>query len=300
MYNWDDLRIFIAAARAGSAVSAAQRLGLDATTVGRRIAALESALKATLFVRSRSGLQLTATGARLLETATLAETAMNEVAEAGRADLVAGTIRISASEGFGGQILAPALPDLRRRRPSLTLELIANPGFLSPLNREVDMAITLSAPQSPRLLVEPLTDYELGLFASAGYLAEHAAPTSVTDLTAHPMVGYVQDQIYAPELHYLEELGTGLRTTLASSSLRAQRQIIAAGGGIGVLPCFMSEGLQRVLASDVRLTRRFWISTHRDVAATARVHTVRNWLKALVHDQRRLLSPSDAAAEATP
>ncbi len=298
MFNWDDLRIFIVAARAGSAAAAAQRLGLDATTVGRRIAALESALKATLFVRSRAGLQLTATGVRLLETATLAETAMNEVAEAGRADLVAGTIRISASEGFGGQILAPALPDLRRRRPSLNLELIANPGFLSPLNREVDMAITLSAPQSPRLLVEPLTDYELGLFASADYLAEHRAPTSTAALTSHAMVGYVQDQIYAPELQYLEEIGAGLRTTLASSSLRAQRQIIAAGGGIGVLPCFMSEGLERILPSKVRLTRRFWISTHREVAATARVRTVRDWLKALVKDQRHLLSPTEVASEA--
>ncbi|HEX7759538.1 MAG TPA: LysR substrate-binding domain-containing protein [Caulobacteraceae bacterium] len=296
MFDWDDLRVFIAAARGGTTAAAAQRLGLDATTVGRRIAALESALKATLFIRTRSGLQLTATGARLLETAGSAETAMNLAAEIAQADAVAGAVRISAPEAFGGQILAPALPGLSARHPHLSVELIANPGLLSPLKREVDMAITLSAPQSPRLLAEPLTDYQLGLFAAPAYLARHPAPASVHALGAHDLVGYVEDQIYAPELRYLEEIDPALRARLSSSSLRAQRQIIAAGGGIGVLPCFMSEGLERVLADRVRLTRRFWISTHRDVAATARVRAVRNWLKALVLAERPVLIPIEAPA----
>ena len=296
MFDWDDLRVFIAAARGGTTAAAAQRLGLDATTVGRRIAALESALKATLFIRTRSGLQLTATGARLLETAGSAEIAMNVAAEIAQADAVAGAVRISAPEGFGTQILAPALPGLSRRHPHLSIELIANPGLLSPLKREVDMAITLSAPLSPRLLVEPLTDYQLGLFAAPAYLAARGAPAAVEALSGHDLVGYVEDQIYAPELRYLEEINPALRTRLASSSLRAQRQMIAAGGGIGVLPCFMAAGLDRVLAGEVRLTRRFWISTHRDVAATARVRAVRNWLKALVQAERSVLVPVEAAA----
>lgn len=291
MFDWDDLRVFVAAARAGAATTAAQRLGLDATTVGRRIAALETALKATLFIRTRSGLQLTAAGARLLEVAAGAESAMNSVAELGESDAVAGTIRISASEGFGSRILAPALPDLRQRHPGLNVELIANPGFLSPLKREVDMAVTLSAPQSARLLVEPLTEYELGLFASADYLATHSTPLTADDLISCDLVGYVEDQIYAPELRYLEEINPGLRTRLASTSLRAQREIVAAGGGIGVLPCFLGEGLVRVLANEVRLLRRFWISTHRDVAGTARIRAVRNWMKHLVETRRELLWP---------
>lgn len=290
-FDWDDLRVFIAAARAGSATSAAQRLGLDATTVARRIAALETALKATLFVRARTGLQLTAAGGRLMQTALLAESAMNEVADLGQHDLIAGTIRISASEGFGSQILAPALVGLRSRYPGLSLELIANPGFLSPLTREVDMAITLSPPKSDRLLVEPLTEYELGLFASSDYLSGSGLPKDAEDLKHHQMVGYVQDQVYAPELLYLEEINAGLRAALASSSIRAQLQIISAGGGVGVLPCFMAAGLERVLAGEVRLKRRFWMATHRDVAMTARVRAVRDWLKRLVASQREILSP---------
>jgi DNA-binding transcriptional LysR family regulator len=291
MFDWDDLRVFIAAARAESAAGAAQQLGLDASTVGRRIAALEGALKATLFVRSAKGMRLTATGARLFDAALAAESAMTAAAEVGEDDLIGGAIRISASEGFGSRVLAPALPQLRARHPGLSVELAANPGFMSPLRREVDMTVTLTEPTSRRLSIEPLTDYQLGLYASSGYLAAHGAPRRVADLTEVSLVGYIDDQIYAPELRYLDDVHPGLTPSLASSSINAQREIIAAGGGVGVLPCFMADGLTRVLGAEVRLTRRFWIATLTEVAATARVRAIRAWMKALVEDQRSRLAP---------
>ena len=291
MFDWDDLRVFIAAARAESATAAAQRLGLDASTVGRRIAALEASLKATLFVRSAKGLRLTSSGARLLSAGLAVEAAMNAAVEVGEQDIIGGAIRISAAEGFGGRVLAPALPRLRDRHPGLSVELVANPGFMSPLRREVDMTVTLSEPTSRRLLIEPLTDYQLGLYASAAYLADHGAPEDVEDLGRASLVGYIDDQIYAPELRYLDEVCPGLTPSLASSSINAQREMIASGGGIGVLPCFLGEGLVRVLAAEVRLTRRFWIATLREVAATARVRAIRAWMKGLVEEERARLSP---------
>ena len=104
MFDWDDLRVFLAAARAGSLATAAQRLGVDAATVGRRVARLETALKSTLLVRSAAGLHLTATGAQLLERALDAESAMEAAGRVTQPDLIAGAVRISASEGFGGAI----------------------------------------------------------------------------------------------------------------------------------------------------------------------------------------------------
>jgi DNA-binding transcriptional LysR family regulator len=294
MFDWDDLRVFIAAARAESATAAAQRLGLDASTVGRRIAALEASLKATLFVRSAKGLRLTASGARLLSAGLAVEAAMNAAVEVGEQDIIGGAIRISAAEGFGGKVLAPALPRLRERHPGLSVELVANPGFMSPLRREVDMTVTLSEPTSRRLLIEPLTDYQLGLYASTAYLAGHGAPEGVEDLGRASLVGYIDDQIYAPELRYLDEVHPGLTPNLASSSINAQREMIAAGGGIGVLPCFLGEGLVRILPAEVRLTRRFWIATLREVAGTARVRAIRAWMKGLVEDERGRLSPVPA------
>jgi len=291
MFDWDDLRVFLAAARAGTLTGAAQKLGVDAATVGRRVARLETALKSTLLARSAHGLQLTAAGKRLKEAALDAEAAMLVAQRTGEEDLVGGAVRISAAEGFGTSILAPALPGLRAQRPGLRIELAANPGFLSPSRREVDMAVTLSAPDNARVVVEPLTDYQLALYAAPAYLARAGAPTSIEALGEHELVGYVEDLIYAPELRYLEEIGAGLRPMIASSSIRAQREVIAAGGGIGVLPCFIASDLVPVLAQKVLLTRRFWISTHADVAGAARVRAVRRWLVDLVADRRSVLSP---------
>ncbi|WP_395651506.1 LysR family transcriptional regulator [Brevundimonas sp.] len=290
MFDWDDVRIFIAAARAGSLGGAATRLGIDAATVGRRVARLESALKSTLVVRSAQGLQLTAAGAQLLQVGLEAETAMDAAGRIAQPDVVAGTVRISASEGFGGVVLAPALAGLHAARPGLRIELAASSGFLSPSRREVDMAITLSAPDSTRLIVEPLTPYQLALYAAPAYLTQRGAPGGIDDLGGHDIVGYVDDLIYAPELRYLDEVKPGLTPHLASSSIRAQRDIIAGGGGIGVLPCFLAEGLERVLP-DVLIQRRFWLSTHREVHDTARLRAVRGWVKALCEANEALLNP---------
>lgn len=291
MFDWDDVRMFTAAARTGSLAAAGARLGVDAATVGRRVARLEAALKATLLTRSPQGLGLTSTGAQLLTQALEAESVMDAIQALTRGDIVAGAVRISAAEGFGGAILAPALPTLRRARPGLTIELAASTGFLSASRREVDMAITLAAPNPERLIVEPLTDYQLALYAAPAYLDERGRPRNVAELGDHDIVGYVDDLIYAPELRYLEELQPGLTAQVSSTSIRAQREIIAAGGGLGVLPCFLADGLERVLTDHVLLQRRFWLSVHRDVHDTARMRAVRAWVRDLCAQNSGRLSP---------
>ena len=94
------------------------------------------------------------------------------------------------------------------------------------------------------------------------------------------------DLIYAPEIRYLDEILPGLRSTLASSSIQAQRAIMASGGGVGILPCFMSEGLVLVLGDAIALERRLWLGTHREVHGTARGKAVCAWLRQLVRDHQ--------------
>lgn len=282
MFEWDDLKIFLAAARSGSLTGAAQKLMIDTATVGRRLSRLESALKATLFTRSPGGLRLTATGARLLEAAHDVEAVMERAHRAIEYDQVGGTVRLSVAEGFGTVLVAPALPRLRAARPQLRIELAAQSGFLSASKREADIAVTLAAPTSSRIVVETLTDYTLGLFASPTYLKKASVPKDIAALRGHDIVGYVDDLIYAPELRYLDEIMPDLRPALSSSSIRAQREILLSDGGIGVLPHFMSQGLRPVLKQEILLTRRFWLSTHRDVVDTARARIVCEWLRRLV------------------
>lgn len=292
MFDWDDLRVFLAASRAGTLGEASKRLGIDAATVGRRIARLETALRSTLLVRSPSGTQLTATGAQLLELSLDVEASIEAAARVTQPNTISGTVRISTAEGFGVAVLAPALPSLIKARPGLKIELAASSGFLSPSSREVDMAITLSPPKAQRLVVEPLTYYELGLYASADYLKREGKPRTVEDLKSRQVVGYVDDLVYAPELKYLDEVLPGLAPTLSSSSIQAQKSIIEAGGGIGVLPCFLASGLTRVLSSTVVLERRFWLSTHHELSKVSRIRAVQTWLKALVRQEKSTLLPS--------
>ncbi len=291
MFDWDDIRIFIAAARAGSLATAGQRLGIDAATVGRRLARLETALKSTLVIRSPAGLTLTAAGAQLLETSRAAEQAMEAAEMVARSDLISGTVRISAAEGFGGVVLAPALPELLAAHPGLNVELAAASGFLSPGRREVDMAITLSPKPSPRLVVEPLTSYQLALYAAPDHPAAHSPLTDTEQLMRHDFVGYIDDLIYAPELNYLDEIRPNLRPRLASSSIRAQRDVIARGGGIGILPCFMADGLVRLMPDQILFERDFWLHAHSEIHKTARMKSVIRWLESLCLRNGKILRP---------
>lgn len=294
MFNWDDLRIFLAAARRRSYQEAGAQAGLDPTTVGRRIARLETALRCTLLARRPGGLALTAAGQRLFEAASGIEAATEAIGEVLGSESGFGVVRVSASEGFGTSILAPALPALSAQRPRLAVEMVANPGFYSPATREVDLAITLAPPSDVRLAVEHLTDYRLGLYAAAAYLETAGSPDAPADLKDHRLVGYIDDLLFTPELRYLDEAHPGLHAQLTSSSIRAQLEIVANGGGIAILPTFLvgraTRPLVPVLAESVSFTRSFWISARRDVRETARVRTVYQWIKEVVkRDKPQLL-----------
>jgi DNA-binding transcriptional LysR family regulator len=285
MLDWDDLRVFLACARTGSFKDGAARLRLDPTTVARRVQRLEDELRTTLFVRSPRGLQLTAGGAELLEASHGVETAVDLVGAAETLTAATGVVRLSASEGFGAHVLAPAIPELLDSRPGLRLELVATAGFLSASSREADIAVTLAPPTSSRLAVERLTDYGLGLYGAPAYLDQAGRPQGVEELAAHHLVGYIDDLLYAAELRYLSEIHPDLRVRATSSSIRAQLELTAAGAGLCVLPHFMagaSPALEPVLPNAVQLTRTFWISVHRDLQETRRIRIVRDWLLATV------------------
>lgn len=292
MLDWDDLRVFLACARTGSFKEGAARLRLDPTTVARRVQRLEDEMRTTLFVRSPRGLQLTAAGAELLEASQGVETAVDRVGSAESLTAATGVVRLSASEGFGAHVLAPAIPKLLDSRPGLRLELVATAGFLSASSREADIAVTLAPPASSRLAVERLTDYGLGLYGAPAYLDRAGRPERVEDLGSHHLVGYIDDLLYAAELRYLNEIHPELRVRATSSSIRAQLELTTAGAGLCVLPHFMADAgpvLEPVLASAVQLTRTFWISVHRDLQETRRIRIVRDWLLATVAAQSRRL-----------
>jgi DNA-binding transcriptional LysR family regulator len=294
MLNWDDIRVFIAIAQSRSFSGAGRRIGMDASTVGRRIQRLESSLKATLVVRHPHGLQLTAAGLRLSEAAATIEAAVSTANEEGAATSLGGTVRLSVAEGFGSEILAPMLPGFVDSRPGLRIEIDASPGFLSPTTRKVDIAITSSPPSGSRLVVEKLTDYDLGLFASRDYLTRHGTPQSPSELAGHHFIGSVDDLIYSEQLRFLDAFFPGLPRRLQCSSMKVQILLAANGGGIGAFPHFLvaSYPMLTPILTDLQATRTYWIATHQEMYDIARVRAVRNWIFSLVKDNCERLNPS--------
>lgn len=293
--DWSDYQAFLAIARAGQLARAASAMGVDATTMGRRLRRLEARLGLTLCEQTREGQVLTEAGEDLLarvEAMAAAAAGIGEAAQPGEG--LSGTLRISVSEGFGNAFLAPRIGEFAARHPGLTLDLVASSGFLSPSRHEADIAVMLSRPRTGPVVARKLADYALTLYASTGYLARHGAPARVTDLAAgHRLVGYIPDLIYAPELRYLDEIHPGLAATLRSPSIVAQARLIASGAGVGVLPCFMAEGDARLVPvlPERRILRSFWLVTHKDTQRLARVRAGKDWLADTVAANRAVLVP---------
>ena len=292
-FNWNDLRAFLAVARTARLTTAAARLGMDHTTVGRRIAALETGLGARLFDRSPQGYALTPHGERLMPTAERIESlALTAAADLGEADqAVTGVVRIGAPEGFGSYVLAPLMAPLAERHPGLDIQLVAISGVLSLSKREADIAVTLSTPREGRLVSRKLTDYGLSLYAAPAYLDARPPIRTRADMAGQRFVGYIEDLLYSPELDYMQAPDVDIHVSVQSSNLIAQLQATLAGAGLCVLPDFIAAkqpGLVRVLPDAVHLERSLWLVVHADLKNLARIRVVTDMIAASVRADRDL------------
>lgn len=273
--DWDDLRIFLAVARGESLSAAGRRLGVDASTVGRRIARLEQGLGAKLFVKSPQGYDLAPEGLRLLPHAEAAETALHGAAEALRGqDELSGQFRIGAPDGCANYLLPQVCAGIAARHPGVEIQIVAQPRLFNLTRREADMAVGVSPPQTGRLTVQRLTDYRLHLAAHRDYLAAHAPITSREDLKHHRMIGYIPDMIFDRELDYLAETGVE-GVAISSNSVSVQMQAIRAGAGLGIVHDFaipFAPGVERVLTDQISLTRSFWLIRHADDRHSVRMN----------------------------
>lgn len=290
-FDWNDLTAFLAVARSGRLTAAAQRLGVDHTTLSRRIGALEHALKAKLFDRSPSGYSLTEPGRRLLPTAEEMERLALAAQEAvgGSAAVVEGAVRIAAPEGFGSYFLAPRIAALKARHPGLLVQLVAQTAVFSLSKRDADVAIAVSRPPAGRLIVSRLTDYDLGLYAASAYLDAHPPIVTAADLQDHCFVSYIGELLHFPELDFLQHVAPGGATSVESSNLVAQLRATLAGAGLCVLPAFLAHEesrLVRVLPGEVSLTRTLWLTVHQDLAELARIKAVVRFIRAEVEAAR--------------
>lgn len=290
--NWDDVRVFLAVARAGQILGAAKRLELNHATVSRRIATLEEALRAKLFRRLTTGSELTPAGQRFLEIAERmeADVIAARSAVAGEGDDISGTVRIGAPDGFGVAFLARHLGELTAQHRELTIQLVPVPRSFSLSRREADIVITVERPTEGRLVAGKLVDYSLGLFASRSYAEQHGLPKCAAELSGHTLIGYVPDLIVSPSLDYEAEFSADWRSAFAISSALGQAEAVRAGAGIGILHTFVARSMPELVPVEIiaPIRRAYWLVYHETVRPLRRVQTVASFITRAVERERFL------------
>ena len=283
--DWDDLKVFLHAARGGSLGSAAKRLRVDQSTVSRRIAHLECTIGMALFERLPSGLRVNEAGERLLchaERIESAVIAMREDLQGG--SRMAGRVRLATMEGIASLYLASRFSRLRQQYPDLTIELLTSPQTVSVNRREADLFLSFFMPTGLGMVSEKLGCFQLGLYGSRSYFDREGMPENPTDLTRHSFVTYIDDLIQLNSVRWLDDVIKNPKVSFHSNSMIAQMNAAAGGLGLVLLPSFATEGrddLMPVLHDRLSTTRELWINVHNDLQFVPRIRAVSGFLKAM-------------------
>lgn len=267
---WDLLHTFLGVLREGSLSGAARSLGLTQPTVGRHVVALEQALGQALFTRSPTGLLPTEAALALrghAEQMEAAAAALQRAATA-RGDGPSGTVRVTASEVVGVEVLAGVFAALRERHPGIVLELALSNQLQDLLRREADIAVRMTPPEQGQLIARRIGSIELGLFARPDYLDRAGRPATLADLRRHTLVGF--DTVTSFIRAGAKRLGGITRDAFSvrSDSDLAQLALIRAGAGIGVCQVPVAQRapvLERVLADEFSWPLDTWIAMHEDL-----------------------------------
>lgn len=276
VYEWSDLRFFLAVHREGSLAAAGRSLRVNPTTVGRRIAAMEEQLRTKLFVRSSRGWTATPAGLRVVPAAERAEEAAQDVQRlaGGGTEIPAGRVRISTIELLASQVIAPALPELHEAYPEIRVDVICSPERVDLGRGQADIAVRVGRPTEAGLIARRLASSQARPYAARSYLeAKGLAPDLET------MEGLDVLVVFLPH-RWLDAAGT-VRIALRSNELSVVVAACCAGLGIALLPDVVAathphlvplHGLGEVHEDSI------WLVMQRDLAEVARVRAVADFL----------------------
>lgn len=256
----EDVKYFHVLAQAGTLVRAGQELGVDHTTVSRRVQRLEHALGSRLFTRTRRGWTLTSHGEGLLPAARMVALGVDVFAEGDSARIGPEEWIVLASDGFAANILAPRCGGLLADG-RIILHIVSAPSLASREGVSYDVAVVRSRPNAASVRSGLLASYEIGLYASEDYVARNRPIRDLADLEDHALSWYPEDPIAdIPEFDALrQKLPKCIR--LQSNNLNVHEQAAAAGVGLAVMPTYTAatcESLVRVLPEEINYQGHYW------------------------------------------
>jgi DNA-binding transcriptional LysR family regulator len=277
--NWDLYRSFLGVLEEGSLSGAARALGLTQPTIGRHIDSLEQALGLPLFLRSQLGFLPTEAALALrpyAQTLASTATALLRVASS-QGGGVRGTVRISASQVVGVEILPPILAALRATHPELVVELTLSNRVEDLLRREADIAVRMLRPSQDALIARRIGDIEIGLHAQRHYLAQYGTPRNWEELNAHSLIGFDRENAFIRSLTKTHPEVKREAFALRTDNDLAQLAAIRAGFGIGICQVRLAArdpGLARVMPDAFSIKLDTWIAMHEDLRESPRCSVV--------------------------
>jgi len=281
--DWSLYRSFLAVLREGSLSGAARALGTTQPSVGRHISALEAALGLPLFTRSQDGLKPTLSALELRQPAEAMAAAVQQAARiaSGSAQEERGTVRITASQVIGGEVLPELLSRFHEQHPQITIELVLNNFNEDLLQREADIAVRMARPTQKALIAKKLGRVDVGLYAHQRYAKSRGLPRSIADLAQHTLIGADTD----PTAFRLAEQA-GMPITREVFQLRcdndlAQLAAMRAGFGIGGCQIGIAQrdaALLPVLPEQLTFKLDMWLLTHGDLRRNKRVMALYRYL----------------------
>lgn len=282
--NWDNIRVFLAVARLQSAYEASNHLKIDQSTISRRLKKLEEEIGSELFTRNSQGHLLNANGHLLLEYAESIENTISSMESklGGDSQVLTGSIRLGATEGFGSTFLAPHLANFCELHSGLTVDLLALHRLINLSKREADLVVSIEKPETGPYIACKLTDYKLQAYATPKYLNDHHQIKNLEDLSEHKFIGYVDEYSFSLKLQYLKNLAPNAHVPFRSSSLTAQLHGALQGKMLAVLPCFLAKNhptLIPVLPEKTSFNRTFWLIAPSERKSVARVTELWDYIR---------------------
>jgi DNA-binding transcriptional LysR family regulator len=291
--HWDDVRVFLAVAQAGSLRRAARALRLGQPTVGRHLRQLERSVGAPLFERSPDGHRLTREGQDLLPMAqgmADAATAIDRRRAAFGAE-AGGAVRIVAGE-WVARFLAPRLADLAAAHDDLTITLAESHVDPDLERREADVYVKHGLPARGRLVRIGLGSMVPAIYGARAYVERHPEATTDARWRRCAWVAYDAPHEYFRSMAWLAQRLGDRTPRVRASRIALQLEAIRAGAGLGLLPCFVGDadpGLVRVSPRIAELEADYWLLVHPDLRAVPRVRRVIDWIRAEFREARPAL-----------
>ncbi len=294
--DWGDLRFVLEVARSGSALAASRTLGVNQTTVIRRIGQIECDLAQRLFDRQRSGYRPTEAGQRVVESAERIEAEVLALARRIEAEqrTLKGVVRVTASESLANQLLTPAAARFQERHSGIAIQIVSEDRRLDIARGEADIAVRAgSRPEGAGIVARRMPDANWTLYCSRAYAERFGHPRRREEIARHTIIGMEGHMASLPPPLWLEAAAPGVIPRLRSNSLTNMVANLRAGLGIGMLPVFIGDDepeLMRCIPRVPELDSELWLVVREDAKDAAHVRAAVEFLAEHIRAERPRLT----------